>query len=94
MLLVRVFLNRVMYRETACAPQLCTESAVLGATARGLRLGARELRLGATAAGTVTRRLQARTRGDTRLKLEGFKAPRVTKNTPRYSPVLALSLAE
>ena len=29
------FLNRVMYRETARAPPLCTESAGLGAAARG-----------------------------------------------------------
>ena len=52
MLLVRFFLNRVMYRETARAPPLCTESAVLGATARGLQLGARELRLGARGYGS------------------------------------------
>ena len=57
-LLIRIFLNRVMYRETARAPPLCTESAGLGTTARRLRLGARGLQLGA-------RGLRARTRGDT-----------------------------
>ena len=36
MLLVRNCLNRILYRETARAPPLCTESAGLGATARGL----------------------------------------------------------
>ena len=58
MLLIRIFLNRVMYRETARAPPLCTESAGLGTTARRLRLGARGLQLG-------SRGLRARTRGDT-----------------------------
>ena len=58
MLLIRIFLNRVMYRETARAPPLCTESAGLGPTARGLRLGARALQLGA-------RGLRAITRGET-----------------------------
>ena len=42
MLLVRIFLNRVMYRETARAPPLCIESVGLGATARDFGATARD----------------------------------------------------